>query len=68
MAHMTFTQLGLKILILASKWAIYCDPLIQELRDLVVGAHIGGLFMVVTMYADSTIKGSHTSASVKIQV
>ena len=32
-------------------WAVYCDPLIQELRDLGVGAHIAGLFMGVTMYA-----------------
>ena len=36
-------------------WAIYCDPLIQELRRLGVGAHVGGLFMGVTMYADDLL-------------
>ena len=36
-------------------WAIYCDPLIQELRDLGVGAHVGGMFMGVTMYADNLL-------------
>jgi hypothetical protein len=36
-------------------WAIYCDPLIQELRDLGVGAHIGGMFMGVTMNADDLL-------------
>ena len=36
-------------------WAVYCDPLIQELRDLGVGAHVGGLFMGVTMYADDLL-------------
>ena len=36
-------------------WAIYCDPLIQELRDLGVGAHVGGIFMGVVMYADDLL-------------
>ena len=36
-------------------WSIYCDPLIQELRRLGVGAHVGGLFMGVTMYADDLL-------------
>ena len=36
-------------------WSIYCDPLIQELRKLGVGAHVGGLFMGVTMYADDLL-------------
>ena len=36
-------------------WAIYCDPLIQALRDLGVGAHVGSMFMGVTMYADDLL-------------
>ena len=36
-------------------WAIYCDPLIQNLRKLGVGAHVAGLFMGVTMYADDLL-------------
>ena len=36
-------------------WSIYCDPLIQELRKLGVGAHVGGMFMGVTMYADDLL-------------
>ena len=36
-------------------WSLYCDPLIQELRQLGVGAHVGGLFMGVTMYADDLL-------------
>ena len=36
-------------------WSVYCDPLIQELRQLGVGAHVGGLFMGVTMYADDLL-------------
>ena len=36
-------------------WAVYCDPLIQELRNLGVGAHVGGMFMGVTMYADDLL-------------
>ena len=36
-------------------WAVYCDPLIQELRDLGIGAHVGGMFMGVTMYADDLL-------------
>ena len=36
-------------------WAIYCDPLIQKLRELGVGAHVAGLFMGVTMYADDLL-------------
>ena len=36
-------------------WAIYCDPLIQALRDLGVGAHVGIMFMGVTMYADDLL-------------
>ena len=36
-------------------WSVYCDPLIQELRELGVGAHVGGLFMGVTMYADDLL-------------
>ena len=38
-----------------SLWAVYCDPLIQELRNLGVGAHIAGVFMGVTMYADDLL-------------
>ena len=34
---------------------MYCDPLIKELRELGVGAHVGGLFMGVTMYADDLL-------------
>ena len=26
-------------------WAVYSDPLLQRLRDLGLGAHVGGLFM-----------------------
>ena len=36
-------------------WAVYCDPLIQALRDLGVGAHVGSMFMGVTMYADDLL-------------
>ena len=36
-------------------WAIYCDPLIQALRDLGVGAHVGSMYMGVTMYADDLL-------------
>ena len=38
-----------------SLWAVYCDPLIQELRRLGVGAHVGGMYMGVTMYADDLL-------------
>ena len=36
-------------------WGIYFDTLIQELRDLGVGAQIGGLFMEVTMYGNDLL-------------
>ena len=36
-------------------WAVYCDPLIQELRNLGVWAQIAGVFIGVTMYADDLL-------------
>ena len=46
-------------------WAIYCDPLIQELRKLGVGAHVGGLFMGVTMYADDLLLTAPTRGAMQ---
>ena len=36
-------------------WAVYCDLMIQELRQLGVGAHVAGLFMGVACYADDVV-------------
>ena len=36
-------------------WAIYCDLMIKELRQLGVGAHIAGMFMGVACYADDVV-------------
>ena len=36
-------------------WAVYCDLMIQELRKLGVGAHVGGVFMGVACYADDVV-------------
>ena len=33
----------------------YCDLMIKELRDLGVGAHVGGIFMGVACYADDVV-------------
>ena len=35
-----------------SFWAVYCDLLIKELRQLGVGAHVGDFYMGVACYAD----------------
>ena len=36
-------------------WAVYCDLMIKELRQLGVGAHVAGLFMGVACYADDVV-------------
>ena len=36
-------------------WAVYCDLLIKELRQLGVGAHIAGVFMGASAYADDLV-------------
>ena len=36
-------------------WAVYADPLLQRLRDLGLGAHVGGLFMGAVCYADDVL-------------
>ena len=36
-------------------WAVYCDPLIKRLRNLGLGAHVAGLFMGVSCFADDVI-------------
>ena len=36
-------------------WAVYIDPLIQELRQKGIGCHVGGLFYGVIAYADDII-------------
>ena len=36
-------------------WAVYCDLMIQELRQLGVGAHVAGMFMGVACYADDVV-------------
>ena len=36
-------------------WAVYCDGMIQELRELGVGAHVGGKFMGIACYADDVV-------------
>ena len=36
-------------------WAVYCDLMIKELRQLGVGAHIVGMFMGVACYADDVV-------------
>ena len=36
-------------------WAIYCDLMIKELRQLGVGAHVAGIFMGVACYADDVV-------------
>ena len=46
-------------------WAMYCDPLIQELRKLGVGAHVAGLYMGVTMYADDLLLISPTRGAMQ---
>ena len=49
-------------------WAVYCDPLIQELRKLGLGAHIGGMFMGVTMYADDLLLIAPTRGSMQLML
>ena len=36
-------------------WAVYCDLMIKELRNLGVGAHIAGISMGVACYADDVV-------------
>ena len=36
-------------------WSVYCDIMIQELRKLGVGAHVGGIFMGIACYADDVV-------------
>ena len=36
-------------------WAVHCDGMIQELRELGVGAHVGGKFMGIACYADDVV-------------
>ena len=36
-------------------WAIYCDLMIKELRQLGVGAHVAGIFMGAACYADDVV-------------
>ena len=36
-------------------WAVYCDLLIKELRQLGVGAHVAGVFMGASAYADDLV-------------
>ena len=36
-------------------WAVYCDLMIKELRELGVGAHVAGIFMGVACYADDVV-------------
>ena len=36
-------------------WSVYCDLLIKELRQLGVGAYVGGVFMGVAAYADDLV-------------
>ena len=38
-----------------SFWAVYCDLMIKELRQLGVGAHVAGMFMGVACYADDVV-------------
>ena len=45
-------------------WAIYCDLLIQALRDL-GGAHVGSMFMGVTMYADDLLRIAPTRGAMQ---
>ena len=36
-------------------WAVYCDLMIKELRQLGVGAHVANMFMGVACYADDVV-------------
>ena len=36
-------------------WAVYCDQLIKELRQLGVGAYVAGVFMGASAYADDLV-------------
>ena len=36
-------------------WAVYADPMIKRLRTLGLGAHIGGVFLGVVVYADDVL-------------
>ena len=36
-------------------WAVYCDLMIKELRQLGVGAHVAGMFMGAACYADDVV-------------
>ena len=36
-------------------WAVYCDLLIKELRQLGLGAHVAGMYMGVAAYADDLV-------------
>ena len=38
-----------------SFWAVYCDLMIKELRQLGIGAHVAGMFMGVACYEDDVV-------------
>jgi hypothetical protein len=46
-------------------WSVYADPLLQRLRALGLGAHIGGLFMGAVCYADDVLMIAPTRSAMQ---
>ena len=49
-------------------WAVYCDLLIKELRQLGVGAYIAGVFMGASAYADDMVLVAPTRHAMKLML
>ena len=46
-------------------WAVYADPLLQHLRGLGLGAHVGGIFAGAVCYADDVLLIAPTKSSMQ---
>ena len=49
-------------------WVIYCDLLIKELRHLGVGAHVAGVFMGASAYADDLVLVAPTRHAMQLMI
>ena len=49
-------------------WAVYCDLLIKELRQLGVGAYIAGVFMGASAYADDLVLVAPTRHAMQLML
>ena len=49
-------------------WAVYCDLLIKELRQLGVGAYVAGVFMGATVYADDLVLVAPTRHAMQLML